>query len=188
MQKQKQKQKKAPRMSRFCVWLSTFIFCMLFWMLLTWSLDRHEILWGLGVSAVVAAFSGRFLIHSSPFYLFNPVRLIFLGVYSVWILLGEIIKANWAMAKLVLHPEFRNYRSGIIRIPASPDVQSDYGMAWVSNSITLTPGTITLDVAEDDKGNNYYYVHWMDVTETDREKAGEIIKGRMERWIGRVWQ
>jgi len=58
----------------------------------------------------------------------------------------------------------------------------------VANSITLTPGTITLDLDEDEAGRNYYYIHWVDVIETDREKAGEIIKGTMEKWIGRIWK
>ena len=57
----------------------------------------------------------------------------------------------------------------------------------LANSITLTPGTITMDIAEQD-GKSYYYIHWIDVAETDREKAGEIIKGRMEKWVRRIWQ
>mgnify|MGYP002870229369 CR=1 FL=1 len=57
----------------------------------------------------------------------------------------------------------------------------------VANSITLTPGTITMDIAEQD-GKTYYYIHWIDVAETDREKAGEIIKGSLEKGIGRIWQ
>ena len=33
-----------------------------------------------------------------------------------------------------------------------------------------------------------YYIHWIDVAETDRDKAGEVIKGRMENWIRRIWE
>ena len=58
----------------------------------------------------------------------------------------------------------------------------------VANSITLTPGTITMNVAEDESGKNYYYIQWIDVAEKDRGKAGEIIKGRMERAIARIWK
>ena len=66
-------------------------------------------------------------------------------------------------------------------------MKSDYGVAAVGNSITLTPGTITMETTEED-GQNYLYVHWIDVAETDPEKAGEIIKGSMERALRRVWQ
>ncbi len=67
------------------------------------------------------------------------------------------------------------------------DLPDGYAEAMLANSITLTPGTITLDIAEED-GKDYYYIHWIDVAETDRVKAGEIIKGRMEKWIGRIWK
>ncbi|MBQ8935039.1 MAG: Na+/H+ antiporter subunit E, partial [Oscillospiraceae bacterium] len=99
----------------------------------------------------------------------------------------EVIKANLSMAKLVLSPKL-DYKAGIIRVPGSENIKSEYGLAMVSNCITLTPGTITMDVAEDEDGKNYYYVHWIDVAETDRDKAGQAIKGRMERWIGRIWK
>ncbi|MBQ9166476.1 MAG: Na+/H+ antiporter subunit E [Oscillospiraceae bacterium] len=174
--------------SKFAVWLSTFILCFLFWLLLTWSVAPRELIWGVVVSAAVAAFSGRFFIHHEAFYLYNPVRIVLMVVYWAVIFLWELIKANVSMAKLVLSPNLGDYKAGIIRIPGSDSIKSEYGLAMVSNSITLTPGTITMDVAEDEEGKNYYYVHWIDMAETDREKAGEAIKGRMERWIGRIWK
>lgn len=45
-----------------------------------------------------------------------------------------------------------------------------------------------METAQDEEGRNYYYVHWIDVAETDRDKAGDAIKGTMERWIGRIWK
>lgn len=174
--------------NKFCAWLSTFIFCFLFWLLLTWSAAPRELILGAAVAAVVAAFASRFFIHSRAFYLYNPVRLVLLVFYCVIIFFWEIIKANLSMAAIVLSPSFKDYKPGIIRVPASDDVKSAYGQAMVANCITLTPGTITLDVAEDEEGKNYYYVHWIDVAETDRDKAGEAIKGTMEKWIGRIWK
>ena len=57
----------------------------------------------------------------------------------------------------------------------------------LANSITLTPGTITMDIDER-QGRTWYYIHWIDVQETDREAAGDAIKGRMEKWVRRIWQ
>ena len=85
-------------------------------------------------------------------------------------------------------PRLKDYRPGILRVPTADRPASAYGLAMVANCITLTPGTITLDVAEDEEGKNYYYIHWINVTETDRVKAGQIIKGTMEKWIGRIWK
>lgn len=174
--------------NKFCAWLSTFLFCFLFWMLLTWSVAARELILGVIVAAVVAAFSHRFLIRSRAFYLYNPVRLAVLVFYCAVIFLWEIIKANLSMAAIVLSPNLKNCRPGIIRVPAGERPSSAYGLAMVSNCITLTPGTITLDVAEDEEGKYYYYIHWIDVAETDRDKAGEAIKGTMEKWIGRIWK
>ena len=102
--------------------------------------------------------------------------------------LVELIKANVAMARIVLSPGLDGYKPGVIRIPAAKNIRSLYGLDMVANSITLTPGTITMEVAEDTQGDNYFYVQWASVEETDREKAGDIIKGRMENWIGRIWR
>ena len=38
------------------------------------------------------------------------------------------------------------------------------------------------------QGQTWYYIHWIDVQETDREAAGDAIKGRMEKWVRRIWQ
>ena len=174
--------------NKFCAWLSTFIFCFLFWMLLTWSVALRELVLGVVIAAIVAAFTSKFLIHNQAFYLYNPVWLALLVFYLVIVFLWEMIKANLSMASIVLSPNMKDYKPGIIRVPAGEKPSSTYGMALLSNCITLTPGTITLDVAEDEKGNNYYYIHWIDVAETDRVKAGEAIKGTMEKWIGRIWK
>lgn len=176
------------RPARFARWLSVFIFCFLFWLLLTWSVAPRELFWGAIISAVVSGFTARFFIHARPFWLYHPKRLLMLLIYCVAIFPWELIKANLSMAKLVLDPKLGDYQAGILRVPGSKRIRSTYGLAMVSNSITLTPGTITMDVAEDEAGDIWYYIHWIDVAETDREKAGEAIKGRMERWIGRIWQ
>ena len=174
--------------NKFCAWLSTFIFCFLFWMLLVWSVAPRELVLGVVIAAVVSLFTAKFLIHSQAFYLYNPVRLVTLIFYLVIVFMWEVIKANLSMVPMVLGKKFRTFKPGIIRVPAGEKPASAYGMALLSNCITLTPGTITLDVAEDEEGKNYYYIHWIDVAETDRDKAGDAIKGTMEKWIGRIWK
>ncbi len=174
-------------MKKISAWLSTFILCFLFWELLVWSANPRELLLGALVSAGAAALSSRFLIHESAWYLYNPVRLLLLLIYCLFVFMRELIAANNQMAKIVLSGHYDRLSPGVIRVPGDGRIRSEYGLAMVANSITLTPGTITMDVAEDDQGNPVYYVQWIDVAETDRGKAGEIIKGRMERAIARIW-
>ena len=69
--------------NKFCAWLSTFILCFLFWMLLVWSVAPRELILGAVIAAIVAAFTSKFLIHDQAFYLFNPVRLAILIFYLV---------------------------------------------------------------------------------------------------------
>ena len=95
-----------------------------------------------------------------------------------------MLKANWDMAKRSLSPKL-NINPGIVRVPV--DVPTEYGKTMLANSITLTPGTITMDIDER-QGQTWYYIHWIDVQETDREAAGDAIKGRMEKWVRRIWQ
>ena len=96
----------------------------------------------------------------------------------------ELIKANWDMARRALSPKLR-INPGIVRVPV--DVPTEYGKTMLANSITLTPGTITMDIDESG-GQTWYYIHWIDVQETERTAAGEMIKGRMEKWVRRIWK
>lgn len=162
--------------------LVTFILCFLFWMCLTLSLSPTELIVGALVSFVVALVTARIFVHNKPFYFFNPRRLGTLLYYWFVVLFGEIVKANWDMAKRVLNPKLPT-NPGFIRVEA--DVESEYGLAFLCNAITLTPGTITVDAAESE-GKTYLYIHWIDVTTTERTEAGEIIKGRLQKWIRRI--
>ncbi|NCB51637.1 MAG: sodium:proton antiporter [Clostridia bacterium] len=164
--------------------MSTFVLCAAFWLLLTGSFDKQELIAGAIVSVAVALFSAKFLIHENAFWLFNPVKFFSLIIYSVIIFPWELLKANLDVA-------FRAFSSGprvnpgIVKVPVG--LASDYGKAMLADSITLTPGTITMDITEENE-QTYYYIHWIDVTETDGEKAGDIIKGTLEKWVGRIWK
>ena len=66
----------------------------------------------------------------------------------------------------------KDINPGIVKIPT--DMKSDYGIAALANSITLTPGTITMDFAEED-GQNYLYVHWIDQGQPG-ERRKEVLE------------
>ena len=163
--------------------ISTFCLCFGFWLLLTWSFSAQEMIAGAVVSLAAALFTSGFFIHENAFRLANPVRFGALIAY-VFIFLGELVKANLDVARRCFGG-CREVNPGIVKVPV--ELEGDYAQAMLANSITLTPGTITLDIAEQD-GKTWYYIHWIDVAETDREKAGKIIKGRLEKGIRRIWQ
>jgi len=169
---------------RFPAVISTFIVCFAFWVLLTWSFEIQELAAGAVVSLAVALFAGRFFVHAKSFWFFNPVKLVNLIIYVLFIFPFELVKANWDVAKRCLGG-CKNVNPGIVKVPV--DLESDYGQAMLANSITLTPGTITMDIAEED-GQTYYYIHWIDVAAPSGKEAGDAIKGTLEKGVGRIFK
>ena len=112
----------------------------------------------------------------------NPAKFGALFVY-IFVFLGELIKANVDVARRSLGG-CTDVNPGIVKVPV--DLDTEYGQAMLANSITLTPGTITMEIAEEGE-QTYYYVHWINAV-SDGAEAGEAIKGRMEKWIRRFWQ
>ena len=169
---------------RFPAVISTFIVCFAFWVLLTWSFEIQELAAGAVVSLAVALFAGRFFVHAKSFWFFNPVKLVNLIIYVLFIFPVELVKANWDVAKRCFGG-CKNVNPGIVKVPV--DLESDYGQSMLANSITLTPGTITMDIAEED-GQTYYYIHWIDVTAPSGKEAGDAIKGTLEKGVGRIFK
>ena len=161
--------------------LATFILCMMVWIFITWSFAVQELAAGVIVSAAVALFSSRFFIHREPWQIFNPVKIMNAVLY-IFVFLKEVIVSNWEMAKRVYGGCKVN--PGIVRIPTGLD--GEYPLAVLADSITLTPGTITMDVAEED-GKNCMYIHWIDVLTEDGEEAGKIIKENLENGVRRIF-
>ena len=176
----------------FAAFIATFIVCCIFWLLITGqivSIFQGEASWqilvaGGVVSVLVSLFAARFFIQEKAFRLFNPVRFFLLLFYCIFIFGWELIKANVRMA-IRAFGSTKNLKPGFVKIPTK--LKSDYALSMLSNSITLTPGTITMDVVEQE-GKNYLYVHCIDAEKEDMEKAGNDIKGAMEKWIRRIWE
>tara|TARA_R110002073_G_scaffold21465_2_gene75597 strand:+ start:2084 stop:2587 length:504 start_codon:yes stop_codon:yes gene_type:complete len=88
-----------------------------------------------------------------------------LALYWIW--LGrEILAANLAVVKLVMKPEI-DVEPRLVRVPA--EQRSGLGHAVFANSITLTPGTVTIDVEADG-----FLVHALDSSFTDPAGFAEM--------------
>ena len=174
-----------PKMkkTKFPSFLITFAISYLFWIFLTWSVEPQELVAGAVVCVAVALFSARFFVHNDGTGFGNPLKIFVSLYYSFVIFIIELFKANWDMAKRC-YGGCKKVNPGIVKVPV--ELKSDYGLANLANSITLTPGTITMEITEED-GQNYFYVHWIDVTKPSGKEAGDEIKGVLEKWVGRVW-
>lgn len=91
----------------------------------------------------------------------------------VFFFLYELFKANMQVAYEVITPKF-NMTPGIIKFPL--DAKTDLEITFLANLITLTPGTLSLDVSDDKK---VLYVHSMYIK--DRESFIAGIKNGFEK-------
>ncbi len=89
--------------------------------------------------------------------------------------LWQVVKANFDVAYRVVHPDMP-IKPGIVEIRT--EMKSDIGKLGLANSITLTPGTLTLDVDGD-----RMFIHWIEVETEDVEGASRIIGRKFERYL-----
>lgn len=101
-------------------------------------------------------------------------KLLVIGEFIIFFLY-ELVLANLRLAKDSLRPT-RELRPGIIAVPL--ELQTAWQIIVLSNLITLTPGTLSLDVSPDGKT---LYVHAMDASDIESVRSG--IKTGLERRV-----
>ena len=158
-----------------------FVFAYAVWCVLTWLPDPQELLVGVAAAGLVAYLSGDLFVER-PHLLRHPQRYLHFFFEYVPVFLWECTKANLDVAYRVLHPNLP-INPGIVRVRTS--LQSDAALTLLANSVTLTPGTMSVDV---DKENHLLYVHWIDAKTTDTEEVTRQIVGRFEPILKRVFE
>lgn len=94
--------------------------------------------------------------------------------------LKELVIANIGVARIVLRPRI-HIKPGVIALPL--DLHTDWEITTLANAITLTPGTLSIDLSDDGKT---LYVHSIDIK--DREKLIQDIKKNLEQPILEVYE
>ena len=138
----------AGKISRY---LYTVIVLFLIWLFLTASTDPQELVMGVIFSLLIAAFAYPIFTTRGLANL-HPKRVAYAIAYIPYFL-WAMIMANLDVAYRVLHPK-RPIRPGIVHCKTV--LKTNPGKLALANSITLTPGTITLDVDDDN-----YFIHWI---------------------------
>ncbi len=152
----------------------TFVFALIFWLLLAGSLVGQELLAGLLVATAVTVLSaGREPILAG--IRLTPRAPVAFVLYLSW--LGRaLVLANLDMARRVLTPSLP-IRPAMVHINTS--LRSELGRLALANSITLTPGTLAVDIEGD-----RLTVHWVDCPPgTDMQAATDTIAGGFERYL-----
>ncbi len=158
--------------------LALFILTFLFWMLLTLDLSLANLVAGAAAALITSLLFAKYFFHGVVKFI-QPVRYFWLLVYLV-IFTWECIKANFDVAYRVLHPAMP-IKPGIVKVKM--DLQSDFARTMLANSITMTPGTITVDIVGDD-----LYVHWIYVRSEDPDVYSQKIAGKFEKYIKKIFE
>ena len=169
----------------------TFVLCFVTYLMLTigsanpsaylnvWLWSIEEIVFGIILSALVGVVARKILVKKS-FRMANPVRwFVFIGY--LFYFFYEMAKANFDVAYRVITGKIN---PGIVRI--SPDLKTDLGISMLANSITLTPGTLSVDIDED---KNDLYIHWINVKDEalkDKPVKCKFVCAGFEDWVRRV--
>jgi len=145
------------------------------WMLLSGKFDPFHLGMGVISSALVAYLSSD-LLFPTPTRKGQPAVFLRWLCYLPWLTI-QVFKANFHVTYLVFHPRMMDLIDPrIIKFKSTLD--SELGLVTFANSITLTPGTVTVNVSVDGD----FKVHAID------KASGDPLPGEMERKIANVFR
>ena len=157
--------------------VSAFILLFLFWVLLSFSLEPGFLVVGALLTVLVVLLTSGKYPHRE--WLLNPLRWLWLLVYIPYFLY-YCIRANLDVAVRVIHPDVP-IQPGIVKVRTT--LKGEMAKTFLANSITLTPGTLTLDIDDQD-----FYVHWINIASQDAQKNTQEICGRFEPLLRRIFE
>jgi len=162
--------------------ITSFAWSYLLWLVLTagtngllWS--TQELIAGL-IFAGIVAYTTKDIIGEKSTRFLNPVK------WLEWIAYVPVI--FWGMTKANLHVAWLvitgRIKPGIVKVPV--ELENDAQYTILSNSITLTPGTLTIDACPEEKA---LYIHWIDIPDgMERPESSEPVAGSFEKWARRL--
>jgi multicomponent Na+:H+ antiporter subunit E len=157
-------------------YVTLFILSLIFWLLITFRLTIPNLIAGSVAALITTLIFGRYFIRNVYKFL-QPHRYFWLAIY-LFIFIWECLKANIDVAYRVLHPAMP-IKPGIVRVKT--ELKSEFARTLLANSITMTPGTISVDIIDE-----YLYIHWIYVRSEDPEVYTYIILGQFEKYIKKI--
>ena len=152
--------------------LISYLLLILLWLVLTgWRGD--ELIIGSITAVIISLVFAPSLIILAELRL-NPKSIMHMVLY-VFVFCIELVKSAIDVARRVLSPSLP-INPGIVKVRTK--LKSKLGRIVLTNSITLTPGTMTVEA----KGE-YLYIHWIDITTDDIDAATDTIVSTFERHL-----
>ncbi len=158
-------------MSRLLKALGPGLLAFISYIVFSGSVSLYDIVTGVAVAVLAGIITANLLVYDYR-KLYNPLRLFWLLAYAAYYLTVAEIKAHVDVARRILHPKLP-VNPAIVRVPF--EVDSDYSIVTIANSITNTPGTVTVDL---NTGKKVLYVHWIDAS---KGLAPEVTRESISR-------
>lgn len=154
-------------------WFVTNLGFAVLWLLVTGEFDVASLLFGFVIGYVVLLLSAPAIGLGRAFVRPKSVSV----VRFMFFYLGQVLRANLRVAFDVVTPR-HHMLPGVVAIPLS--VRSDIEIALFANLISLTPGTLNLDLAADRKT---LYIHAMYIDNGDLAAFRAAIKDGLEKRV-----
>lgn len=160
--------------SRFLPYPLTSLLLFFVWLMLNNSLSAGHI--------VLAIFFAMGIpILTAPLTSPQPtIKKPLLAIYYVLQLVWDIIVSNFQVARMMLKPSAQ-LQPGFIAVPI--DLSTDAAITILASTISLTPGTVSSDISND---NKWLYIHVLHLT--DEEELISTIKLRYEKLLKEIFE
>lgn len=159
-------------MRRFKAFVISSIILFGLWLILAGS-QSDELFVGAVVALMISVFFASKLLFLGDFR-FGP-KAILCTIRFIFVFLRELLKSAIDVAGRVLSPSLP-INPGIVKVRTR--LKSKLGRIVLANSITLTPGTMTVET-----DGEFFYIHWIDIKTDDIEAATVAIVSTFERHL-----
>lgn len=154
----------------------TFSFCMVTWVLLSGLFDPFHLSLGVFSALLVTFGTGKMLFQSQGKSMADRTReVLLLPGYAIWLLI-EIVKANVSLLILAYSPNVKSRINPRVFTFRTSKLHDEFSRYVMGISITLVPGTVTIDIDDDE-----FLVHAI----TDEAAAG--LPDPMESKIAKIF-
>ncbi len=157
--------------NKYLFYSQLYLLTTLFWVALFEKSDLITVLSGLISSVIIIIFTEKYLLKDSFYHLFsfNLLKLLvyfFLLLYEIY---ANALITIYQIITLQINPDI---------IEVHTDLKTNTQKSILANSITLTPGTVTIELGEQN-----LKVLWLNAKSKNSVIAGNIIKGKFENFL-----
>ncbi len=149
-----------------------FLFMLLFWVVVA-GFTVPSLVLGVVLAAAISWYNRDLtdsLIQDKWYFSGKKVMMLLLYTAS---LLWQIVLANIDLARIVLNPRLP-IQPGVVRF--NPGLKTDLSKTLLANSITLTPGTLAIDIEEDE-----FTVHFLTLA-----SAQNVVEWPLIHWLRKM--